>query len=108
MKLVNETPNGKIYHGDCREYLHRISKKPPGDILIFTDVPYGHGKDIVAGVGGKWKHLKVDYPAVNWNERIPRSWVEIIKRFPFVMFGGNRLLWTPSPGQCLLLKRARR
>lgn len=92
MKLLLKTDLGKIYHGDARDYLLGVKKGRVKGICIFSDVPYGHGKSIVAEPGGKWKHLKVKYKKVDWNERIPRSWIDIIKGVPFLLFGSNYYL----------------
>jgi len=88
MKPYYETPNGKLYHGNCLDIMPELE---PVD-LVLTDPPYGIGNKWVGGfsVAHGWGSLKNEQETRNlWDSEIPRQEV-----FDYIFaISKNQIIW---------------
>ena len=88
MKPYYETPNGKLYHGDCLEILPELEQAD----LCITDPPYGTDFDYYSKGRGGGLAKPTDYGSQDWNKKRPdKSIFDLIrlKSTHQIIFGGN-------------------
>ena len=88
MKPYYETPNGKLYCGDCQKIIQELEPVH----LVLTDPPYGTDFDYYSKGRGGCLAKQPDYGKQDWNKIRPNKRVfDIIKNISNhqIIFGGN-------------------